>query len=75
MKKTLLLSATLLLVTFFSQNSYATWVPGGTTDGEASAHIIQPLEISKVADLKFGNIAAGPSAGTVVIATDDARTK
>ena len=40
----------------------------------ASANIIQPLEIVKTADLAFGNIASGTSEGTVVIATDGART-
>jgi hypothetical protein len=41
---------------------------------EASARIVAPIEISKVADLKFGNIAAGPSAGIVEISTEDNRT-
>jgi hypothetical protein len=41
---------------------------------EASARIVAPIEISKVADLKFGNIAAGPSAGIVEISTNDNRT-
>lgn len=45
-----------------------------TASAEASARIVAPIEISKVADLKFGNIAAGPSAGIVEISTDDNRT-
>jgi len=66
--------ASLLLVVAinFSVNAQTA---SATASAEASARIIAPLEIFKMADLKFGNIAAGPSAGTVVIATDDARTK
>lgn len=41
---------------------------------EASATIIQPISISKVTDMNFGNIAAG-TGGTVVLATDGTRTQ
>ena len=44
------------------------------TSADASATIVTPLEINKVADLKFGNIAAGPVSGVVVMSTDDVRT-
>jgi len=44
-----------------------------TATASASARIVTPLEITKNVDLAFGNIAAGPSAGTVTIATDGTR--
>lgn len=69
MKKLSVVFASVLLVAAFSTASYAQ-----TTSAEASARIVTPLEINKVQDLLFGNIAAGPTAGTVVIATDDSRT-
>ena len=45
-----------------------------TATASASARIVTPLEITKNVDLAFGNIAAGPIAGTVTIATDGSRT-
>lgn len=69
MKKLAVVFASFLLVAAFSTASYAQ-----NTSADASARIITPLEINKVQDLLFGNIAAGPTAGTVVIATDDNRT-
>ncbi len=44
-----------------------------TATASASARIVTPLEITKNVDLAFGNIAAGPIAGTVTIATDGSR--
>jgi len=44
-----------------------------TATASASARIVTPLEITKNVDLAFGNIAAGPSTGTVTIATDGTR--
>ncbi|MFN6085257.1 MAG: DUF4402 domain-containing protein, partial [Fluviicola sp.] len=38
------------------------------------ANIVEPLQITKTADLKFGNIAAGPSAGQVDMSISDVRT-
>ena len=45
-----------------------------TASADASARIVSPLQITKTADLLFGNIAAGPSAGTVDMAVNDVRT-
>ncbi len=45
-----------------------------TATASATADIVIPLEISKDVDLVFGKIAAGPSAGSVIIATDGSRT-
>ena len=36
-----------------------------TATATASATIVNPLEIMKTSDLAFGNIASGPSYGTV----------
>lgn len=46
----------------------------GIRGGDATAHIIQPIEINKVADLRFGNIAAGTAAGAVIIAASGDRS-
>lgn len=70
MKKFLVFTAAILTtVGVFAQGN-----PTATASATASANIIQPLEIVKTADLAFGNIASGTSEGTVVIATDGART-
>ena len=45
-----------------------------TASADASARIVAPLQITKTADLIFGNIASGPSAGTVGMAITDVRT-
>ena len=45
-----------------------------TASADASAKIVEPLQITKTADLKFGNIAAGPSAGQVDMSISDVRT-
>jgi Domain of unknown function (DUF4402) len=45
-----------------------------TASADASARIVEPLQITKTADLKFGNIAAGPSAGQVDMSISDVRT-
>ena len=70
MKKFLIFTAAILTtVGVFAQGN-----PTASATATASANIIQPLEIVKTADLAFGNIASGTSEGTVVIATDGART-
>ena len=70
MKKFLVFTAAILTtVGVFAQGN-----PTASASATASANIIQPLEIVKTADLAFGNIASGTSEGTVVIATDGART-
>jgi hypothetical protein len=43
-------------------------------DGEATAHIIQPISINKTDDLKFGNLAAGTAEGSVTISVFGHRT-
>lgn len=53
---------------------FAQGTPTASATGTASANIVQPLEMAKIADLAFGNIAAGTAAGVVTIATDGSRT-
>ena len=45
----------------------------GTATG--SVTIITPISISKTVDMNFGNIAASSALGTVVLATDNTRSK
>jgi hypothetical protein len=40
---------------------------GVTASTTAQASIVQPLDLSKVRDLSFGNISAGETSGTVVL--------
>lgn len=69
MKKSIIVLASLLAIVFVSNT-----VKAQTATANASANIVQPLEIMKVADLAFGNIAAGPVSGTVTIDTDGSRS-
>jgi len=73
MKKLGIIFASLLLMVAVSTTVNAQ-TSSATASADASARIVAPLEITKVADLKFGNIAAGPSAGTVVMSAADVRT-
>ena len=69
MKKLSTIFAGALFVVGFS-TSYAQ----STASADASARIVSPLQITKTADLKFGNLASGPVAGTVDMAISDVRT-
>lgn len=71
MKKTILVLAG-MFVMLLSINTNAQ-TASSTATASASARIVTPLEIMKDVDLAFGNIAAGPSAGTVTVATDGTR--
>lgn len=73
MKKSIIFLASLLALVFVSIEGKAQTATA-TATASASARIVAPLEIMKDVDLAFGNIAAGPSAGTVTIATDGTRT-
>jgi len=73
MKKLRIIFASLLLMVGVSTTVNAQ-TASATASADASARIVAPLEISKVADLKFGNIAAGPEAGTVVMSDADVRS-
>lgn len=70
MKKIIALTFAILT----SMGIYAQGNPTATVTSTASATIIQPIEIAKVTDLAFGNVASGTADGTVVIATDGTRT-
>ncbi|MDH4472188.1 MAG: DUF4402 domain-containing protein, partial [Fluviicola sp.] len=54
--------------------AFSTTYAQSTASADASARIVSPLQITKTADLKFGNIAAGPAAGTVDMAITDVRS-
>jgi hypothetical protein len=69
MKKLSTIFAGALFVVGFS-SAYAQ----STASADASARIVSPLQMTKTADLKFGNLAAGPVAGTVDMAITDVRT-
>jgi len=71
MKKSILLLAG-MFVMILSMNTNAQTATS-SANALASARIVTPLEITKDVDLAFGNIAAGPSTGTVTIATDGSR--
>ena len=69
MKKLSTVLAGALLMVGFS-TSFAQ----STASADASARIVSPLQLTKTADLKFGNLAAGASAGTVDMSVSDVRT-
>ena len=46
-----------------------------TSSATAQASIVQPINLSKVRDLSFGNISAGESSGTVVLEPTAASTR
>ena len=64
-----LIAAVVLVAVAATANAQVT----GTATG--SATIITPIAITKTVDMNFGNIAVGASLGTVVLATDNTRTK
>jgi len=66
MKKVILIFSAMLIVVLITSKVNAQTATAQATV-ETSAKIIAPLEINKVEDLKFGNIAAGQSSGTVII--------
>ena len=69
-----------ILILFFTVLSLESLLASGSGSATASssaissARIVQPLEITKQADLSFGNIASGVPAGKVNIATNGMRT-
>jgi hypothetical protein len=69
MKKLTLLIA--LLLVGISANAFAQ----ATATASTTATIIAPIAISKTVDMNFGNVAIDATAGTVVLATDNSRTR
>jgi len=63
--------ATILMMVLFASSVNAQVT--GTATGTAS--VITPISISKTVDMNFGNIAVSSALGTVVLATDNTRTK
>jgi hypothetical protein len=72
MKKVFIFFATIALFAITGQNVIAQNATTGSAD--ASATIIAPLAIVKDVDLRFGNIASGAAAGSVVLSTNGIRT-
>lgn len=67
----------LILITFsivFSHEVFSQGNPSTTVTATASANVIQPIEIAKITDLAFGNIASGTADGAVIIGVDGTRT-
>ena len=71
MKKTVFLLASLFVMMLATQQMKAQVSASAT----AAANIITPIQISKAADLYFGNIVAGTNPGTVTVSHDGIRTK
>lgn len=70
MKKLIIFTfAIVASIKIFSQGN-----PTANVTATASANVIQPIEIAKITDLVFGNIASGTADGAVVIGTDGTRT-
>ncbi len=75
MKNTILFFGLLILSQIsFGQAKMVVMPAGGTATGEATAHIVSPIEITKESDLLFGNMASGPAAGEVIIGVDGSRS-
>lgn len=72
MRKTVFLLASLFVMMLATQQMKAQDVSASAT---AAANIITPIQISKAADLYFGNIVAGTNPGTVTVSHDGIRTK
>ncbi len=72
MRKTVFLLAGLFVMMLATQQMKAQDVSASAT---AAANIITPIQISKAADLYFGNIVAGTTPGTVTVSHDGIRTK
>lgn len=56
-----------------AQNKTVAFHNSGMATGEATANIVEPIQVEKTADLAFGNIAAGTAEGIVTISTDGSR--
>ena len=70
MKKLALLSA----VAFVGLSAQATAIASNTASGNASATIVAAINVAESTALKFGNVAAGASPGTVVVTTAGIRS-
>ncbi len=74
MKNLTIFSVLVALFTLVSINVNAQ-TASASANATGSATIIAPIQISKTVDMSFGNIVAGVGSGTVVLATNDSRTK
>lgn len=74
MKNLTIFSVLVALFTLVSINVNAQ-TASASANATGSATIIAPIQISKTVDMSFGNIVAGAGSGTVVLATNDSRSK
>ena len=63
---------TLVAVSLFATAAFAQ--TSATATASASARVLTPITITKLTDLNFGSLVAGPTAGTVVVDPASART-
>jgi hypothetical protein len=77
MKKTMKNRILMIITSLFFLLSINTFAQSASATAEAHAYatIITPITLTKTADMYFGNIVAGTSAGTVILAVNDTRTK
>lgn len=73
MKKISFLLAGLCIVAITSQKAQAQQA-NSTATAQTTATIITPIQITRTADLNFGNIIAGTNAGSVTVSTNNTRT-
>lgn len=76
MKKTMMKRAVAMAVISAALGASEAWAQqnSATTSANASATIVPAIAISKTADLNFGDVVAGSTAGTVVLSTAGARS-
>lgn len=72
MKKLVYLFVSLFLIVIAAENTSAQY--NESASANASAVIITPIDITKAADLSFGNIIASASEGTVTVNFENTRT-
>ncbi|HEY0141981.1 MAG TPA: DUF4402 domain-containing protein [Thermoanaerobaculia bacterium] len=66
------IALTVVAVSLFATAAFAQ--TSATATANASARVLTPITITKLADLNFGSLVAGPLAGTVVVDPASART-
>jgi hypothetical protein len=68
-KKLLVLGATFALTAPIGTNAMAEVV-----NGDVSAQIVTPLEVTEITPMNFGDVAGGATSGTIIMLTDGSRT-
>lgn len=73
-KKSLLLSVVMVFALVVALGGSAYSQNSATATANATATIVTPIAMTKTADMAFAEVAAGSTAGTIVLATDGSRT-